>query len=942
MATATSSLGVKKELARFLLQQVKEQRLDKSTAAGFLKELAEPTSAGADAVAIIGLACRFPLADSKEAFWDNLRAGHHAMRAFPPHRRADLAGIDAGRSELFSGGFLERVDEFDNDYFRIPPNVARHMDPYQRLFMETLVETIEDAGYHRGAFHGKPVGVFAGNDHTHRLFNSYLDFVEQPDFNSVTGSWTGVLASRLSYLFNLKGPAVVVDTSCSSGLVALDYAIKALRAGDCEAALVGAANVFFAPGKGIVGEIENADAQVRAFDRGASGTVWGEGVAAILVKPLAHALRDGDHIYAVVKGIAVNNDGASNGLTAPNAKAQQEVILKAWERARIDPEDLSYIETHGTGTHLGDPIEIKGLMGAFSRHSARKQFCGIGSVKTNIGHTVGVAGLASLIKVLLSLERNLLPPSLHFDQPNPFIDFCNSPVYVNDRATPWRPGDKPRLAGVSSFSLSGTNCHVVLQDAPRHEADASQTGSARIFPISARNQDLLAVTLRRYLDWCGVEGFELADACYTAAVGREHHAVRAALVVESAAELRAGLATLLEAVEAGADAPPHGRIFYSGTGEAAATGGATLDRDAKQALAETLQRQAARASTGQRTQSLGRLASLYTAGAAVKWQELYQGEARRRMPLPPQPFQRKRFWDKAPGETRRVRGARPGRRADATARCGRAARDRPARSTARRRHRRHGRSAAVPGRGVCMERGARVSEARVERRLLRARRRLHHRPQDRPSAQRRVRTGAERERSAERAHAGGVRAQAQPRARLRRASGCGRHRQRAAGSAVPHRGPAAGAGVCAVARPAAHVPARPPEPGLHPVQRQRRGADGRDAGPARDRGDHRAHHPAPRDPAQRLRAAQRRAGPGPARSGAVRDRVLRAGGGRYTGGDRSGAAARRARVHSPVRHRPAAAAAGGVRAGARRPVLHDDRHASHRHRWRIHGRAHQR
>ena len=652
MTTAVSSLGVKKELARFLLQQVKEQRLEKSVAVAFLKELAEPPDPALDDVAIIGMACRFPMADSKEAFWDNLYAGRHAMRPFPPHRRADLAGIDSGRSELFSGGFLENVDEFDNDYFRIPPNVARHMDPYQRLFMETLVETIEDAGYHRGAFHGRPVGVFAGNDHTHRLFNSYLDFIDQPDFNSVTGSWTGVLASRLSYLFNLKGPAVVVDTSCSSGLVALDYAIKALRAGDCEAALVGAANIFFAPGKGIVGEIENDDAQVRAFDQRAKGTVWGEGVAAILVKPLAHALRDRDHVYAVVKGIAVNNDGASNGLTAPNAKAQQEVILKAWERARIDPQDLSYIETHGTGTHLGDPIEIKGLVGAFSRHSARKQFCGIGSVKTNIGHTVGVAGLASLIKVLLSLERSVLPPSLNFDQPNPFIDFCNSPVYVNDRPTDWRPADKPRLAAVSSFSLSGTNCHVVLQEAPpREKTEAAEDGGPQIFPISARSNELLAVTLRRYLDWCGADNsIDLADACYTAAVGREHHAVRAALVVESTAELCAALAALLEAVEGGSDPLPQGRIFYSSTSEGVSRDGATLDRYAREALAEFLQRKSIRTSAQLRTRSLAQLASLYTAGATVKWQELYQGEARRRVGLPAQPFLRSRFWDKAPGQ----------------------------------------------------------------------------------------------------------------------------------------------------------------------------------------------------------------------------------------------------------------------------------------------------
>jgi amino acid adenylation domain-containing protein/non-ribosomal peptide synthase protein (TIGR01720 family) len=634
--------AVRRELTRFLLEQVKEQRLEKGLAVSFLNELRDRPGAGD--VAVVGLACRFPLADSKEEFWANLVAGRHAIRPFPPDRRADLAGIDDGRTELFEGGFLDRVDLFDHDYFRIPPNVARHLDPYQRLFLETLVEAIEDAGYHRGALHGKPVGVFAGNDHTHRLFNSYLDYIEKPDFNSVTGSWTGVLASRLSYLLNLRGPAVVVDTSCSSGLVALDYAMKALRHGDCEVALVGAANLFFAPGKGIVGEVENETAEVRAFDRRASGTVWGEGVAAVMVKPLAHALRDGDHVYGVIKGIAVNNDGASNGLTAPNARAQQEVVLKAWERAAIDPDELSYIETHGTGTNLGDPIEIKGLVGAFSRHTARKQFCGIGSVKTNIGHTVGVAGLASLIKVLIGLERHVLPPSLNFDAPNPLIDFCNSPVYVNDRVRDWARGGRPRLAGVSSFSLSGTNCHAVLQEAPeRPRPEGSERPGPRLFPISARTPELLAVTIRRYLAFFGAGApVHLADACFTAAVGREHHPERAAVVAEGVPELGAGLTALLAAIEGGGEPVRDGRAFYAGAApHAERPAAAALEGEARSAL-----HAAARGEPG----ALASLAALYTAGAAVAWDELYRDEARRRVPLPPQPFQRSRFWDRAPRE----------------------------------------------------------------------------------------------------------------------------------------------------------------------------------------------------------------------------------------------------------------------------------------------------
>ncbi len=649
------SVDSNNELARFILEQLKEHRLERAQALRFLNELSAKSAAATasadafDDIAIIGMACRLPQAEAKEQFWKNLVAGRDSIRAFPLARRADLAAIDATGADLFDGGFLDSVDGFDNEYFRIPPVLARQIDPYQRLLMETLVETMEDAGYHRGAVYGKPIGVFVGNDHTHRFFNNYLAFIERPDFNSVTGSWTSVLASRISYLFNLKGPAVVVDTACSSGLVALDFAIKALRSGDCESALVGAANLFFAPGKGIVGEIENDDFQVRAFDRRASGTVWGEGVAAIMIKPLAHAVRDGDPVHAVIKGIALNNDGASNGLTAPNAKAQQDVILKAWERARINPEDISYIETHGTGTHLGDPIEIKGLVGAFEARSKRKQFCAIGSVKTNIGHTVGVAGLASLIKVVLSLKHKTIPPSINFAEPNPFIDFCNSPVYVNDRVLAWSSGARPRLAGISSFSMSGTNCHLLVQEAPVLAPPAAMAANGaplyRLFPISARNTALFEDTVRRYLAHFSPQAgggaeFDLADASFTAGVGREHHPIRAVLLISHADQLCGELVRLLALLERAGhcDGPS---LFY-GAGDGAAKPAAPGERAAREA--------ALQGANLQEPDALRNLARLYVGGAPIKWEYLYRNEQRRRVHLPPQPFERKRFWATEPGQ----------------------------------------------------------------------------------------------------------------------------------------------------------------------------------------------------------------------------------------------------------------------------------------------------
>lgn len=656
----------KKDLMRFLIEQVKAGSLPKDKAVEFLKVVdgSKPDDATAEDIAIVGMACRFPEADNKEQFWHNLAQGKNSIRPFPEKRKNQLAAIEDDDIELFNGGFLNSVEEFDNDYFNIPPAIAKHMDPYHRLFLQTLIETIEDAGYSRADLQGKNVGIYAGNDHTHRLFSNYLSFIDDKDFNSITGSWTAVFASRLAYLLNLQGPALVIDTSCSSGLVAMDYAIKGLQAGDCESALVGAANLFFAPGKGIVGDVENDDFLVRTFDDKAAGTVWGEGVASFLLKTVAQAEKDGDAIYGIIKGIAVNNDGASNGITAPNARAQQDVLLKAWEKAGISPEEISYIESHGTGTNLGDPIEIRGLSNAVAKHTQRKQFCGIGSVKTNIGHTVATAGLASLSKVLLSLKHQQLPPSLNFNQPNNFIDFANSPVYVNDTLNPWPVSEKTRYAGISSFSLSGTNCHLVLQEPPVASANAAvnadaalatNTGTtkaavtqstalaqnpvftqphpAQILAISARSEALLKQTAQRYLDFILAEQPDLTHLCFTAAQGREHHDIRVALVVK----------TLEEAVQALGQITSDtfsSEAYALEQARQVALSGSKLDKHAK-SLTDAF---SADSANDERVQKLTDIAQSYLQGARIHWLALFTESQRKRVHLPAQPFKTDSFW----------------------------------------------------------------------------------------------------------------------------------------------------------------------------------------------------------------------------------------------------------------------------------------------------------
>lgn len=643
----------KKDLMRYLIEQVKAGSLPKEQAVAFLKVVDATKSEDSanseqprNNIAIVGMACRFPEADNKEQFWQNLAQGKNSIRPFPAKRREQLSYIEDDEIELFHGGFLDSVEGFDNDYFNIPPAIARHMDPYHRIFLQNLVETIEDAGYHRGDLQGKNIGIYAGNDHTHRLFCNYLTFIEDKDFNSITGSWTAVFASRLAYLLNLQGPALVIDTSCSSGLVAMDYAIKGLNAGDCEAALVGAANLFFAPGKGIVGDVENDDFMVRTFDNAASGTVWGEGVASVMLKTLEKAEQDGDAIYAVVKGIAVNNDGASNGITAPNARAQQDVLLKAWNSAGISPEQLSYIESHGTGTNLGDPIEIRGLSNAVAKHSKRKQFCGIGSVKTNIGHTVATAGLASLCKVLLSYREQQLPPSLNFNQPNLFIDFANCPVYVNDQLSDWPAGEQPRYAGVSSFSLSGTNCHVVLQDWPSSETntdsntDNTLESTPQLLVLSARNDELMKQTAQRYLDFvleceqANRQQINLAHLCFTAAVGREHHALRVAMQVTDVEQVISLLGLLASERVASIINPALITPTEAKQSAESKLTGSKLDKRASTLVS----------APDKNTARLQALANCYVLGARISWHTLFTKAEQQRVHLPAQPFQCDDFW----------------------------------------------------------------------------------------------------------------------------------------------------------------------------------------------------------------------------------------------------------------------------------------------------------
>lgn len=422
-------------------------------------------------IAIIGLSVRVGEIESADALWEALRQGENLIRPIPYQRHidADAFASSCGKPqvEYRKSSYLERIDLFDPSAFHILPKDAAYLDPAQRLMLEEAWRAIEDAGLSREILDGSSTGIYVGYSSDTIQYNEVITRGDAVMANrSISGKIPSVIASRLSYCLNLKGPAMMIDTACSSSLVAVHVAAQALQMGDCDQAIVGGLHFSIVPPPKTIEEevtVESSDAATRTFDCAATGTVGGEGVLAIVLKPLDHAVKDGNHIYAVLKGSAVNQDGRSLGITAPNADAQKSVLLEAWKTADINPAHLSYIEAHGTATKLGDPIEVFALNEAFSTFTDRKQFCALGTIKSNAGHLDSAAGLLGLVKCVLALQHKMIPPTLHFTSPNRSIDFIHSSVYVNDTLSKWE-SDHPRLCGVSSFGMSGTNCHCILEE----------------------------------------------------------------------------------------------------------------------------------------------------------------------------------------------------------------------------------------------------------------------------------------------------------------------------------------------------------------------------------------------------------------------------------------------------------------------------------------------
>ncbi|MFZ6028534.1 MAG: SDR family NAD(P)-dependent oxidoreductase [Chloroflexota bacterium] len=500
-----------------------------------------------DGVALIGLAGRFPQARNVEEFWKNLCQG---IEALSPLSEQDLAALPFPKAlgdnpkYVKAGYFLDDVDLFDAAFFGYTPREAELMDPQQRIFLECAWEALERAGYTTESYQF-PIGIFAGvGPNVYFLENLLASAMEADDGAGSIGSDKDYITTRTAYKLNLRGPSITVQTACSTSLVAVSLACQSLINYQCDLVLAG--GVSFSPYRsGYLAQEEgflSPDGHCRAFDAKAGGFVGGDGAGIVVLKRLDEAIRDGDMIYASIKGWAVNNDGAAKvGFTAPSVEAQAEVISLAQALADIEADTITYVETHGTGTPLGDPIEIAALTQAFRTQTDKKGFCAIGSVKTNIGHLDAAAGVAGLIKTALALYHRQIPPSLNYEQPNPKIDFASSPFFVNTQLADWPAGPHPRRAGVSSFGMGGTNAHVVLEEAPP-QGPSSASRPWQLIPLSAKTPAALeqaAANLAEHLEQH--PELNLADVAYTLKVGRRGFSERRFVIGRSIPEVITGL-----------------------------------------------------------------------------------------------------------------------------------------------------------------------------------------------------------------------------------------------------------------------------------------------------------------------------------------------------------------------------------------------------------------
>lgn len=538
-------------------------------------------------IAIIGMACRFPGAQTPDEFWDNLKHSREALRGLSDEelRSVGVSERDIDNPNYVKAGmFLKDMKCFDAGFFGFNPQEAKIMDPQHRHFLECAWETFEDAGYVPDQFDGA-VGVFAGSGHNAYMPYNLLDnkeLLDQVGFFLLrhTGNDKDFLSTRASYLFDLKGPSINVQTACSTSLVAVHSAAQSLLSGECDMALAGGVTIELPEERGYLykeSEILSKDGHCRPFEASSGGTVFGSGVGCVLLKRLDDALADGDHIHAILKSSAINNDGANKvSYLAPSVDGQVAAIREAIEIADIDPASVGFVECHGTGTQMGDPIEVAALTQAYGIDNPKTQYCALGSVKSNIGHLDTAAGAAGMIKAIMSLKHKQMVPTLHYQTPNPAIDFANSPFFVNDRLRDWTT-EEPRRAAVSSLGVGGTNAHLILEEPPVFDDTTETAHRVQLLTLSAKNESALTRMASRLSEFLSEKpDLDLADVAYTLNKGRKDFEYRMSFALNSTQDAIDTLADLQKV--SGAISPkvqdepslvfmfPGGGAQYSGMG----------------------------------------------------------------------------------------------------------------------------------------------------------------------------------------------------------------------------------------------------------------------------------------------------------------------------------------------------------------------------------------
>jgi acyl transferase domain-containing protein/acyl carrier protein len=607
--------------------------------------VAQDPSRMAEDIAVVAVTGRYPGATDTDSLWRNLRNGISSITEVPPDRWDWRSYFDAGRSRPDTsygrwGGFIDDVADFDAEFFGILPSDAVNIDPQERLFLHTCWDLLEQAG-RLGASHQPSTGVFVG---TMNAMYGRMGAAEWPA-GKLTGAnsapWS--IANRVSYVFDFHGPSFAVDSACSASLLAVHLACESLRRGECEAAIAGGVNLILHPahlvGLSATGMLASGDA-CRVFDATADGYVPGEGVGAVLLKPLAVALADNDHVWGVIKGGAVNTAGRTSGFTVPDPAVQADLVTTALRRAGLSARDISFVEAHGTGTELGDPIETAGLARALEPGRPEDQPCAVGSVKANIGHLEGAAGIAGLTKVLLQMKHREIAPCANLDIVNPKISGTSSTLHFPRSLTPWRSpdesGDQPVRAGVSSFGAGGANVHLIVEEFISRPAAGAATGEQHATGSSAEHLVLLSARTAEQLRTLAaavakdlahrVQESDVAERlAYSTQVGRREMAERLAVCFSDITELRTALEQFADARNAAG--------VFTGSIQAGRHTHQLDDEDDQAYVAALIEKR-----------RLAKLARLWTDGVPVPWSELWTGYAPKRLDLPPYPFNKRRYW----------------------------------------------------------------------------------------------------------------------------------------------------------------------------------------------------------------------------------------------------------------------------------------------------------